>query len=169
MRGEGFWQAAEVGFESYMKATQVAFIDQCKNWSIPLSDFPVPRKGKSDASESFLLPEHSGVILRRRSRRRIPAARSGCHISMQKTQFAPEARSFDSGFAFAQDDRAGRARADFWISPSSAPVCALGHLPPLGEGFWRTTIGRPYEKLTHSGELFFLPGERFPVARRLAA
>jgi len=35
-----------------MKATQVAFIDQFKNWSILLSDFPVPRKGKSDACES---------------------------------------------------------------------------------------------------------------------
>jgi len=30
-----------------------AFIDQFKNWSIPLSDFPVSHKGKSDASESL--------------------------------------------------------------------------------------------------------------------
>ena len=31
------------------------FIDQFKNWSILLSDFPVSRKGKSDASESLHL------------------------------------------------------------------------------------------------------------------
>ena len=28
--------------------------------------------------------------------------------------------------------------------PSSAPVCALGHLPPQGEGLRAATWGRPY-------------------------
>ena len=46
------WYGGDKGFELCLKATQVAFIDQFKNWSIPLSDFPVPRKGKSDACES---------------------------------------------------------------------------------------------------------------------
>ena len=31
------------------------FMSQCAHWRIPLSDFPVPRKGKSDASESLHL------------------------------------------------------------------------------------------------------------------
>ena len=50
--GVGFLFGGDPGFESCPKATQVAFIDQFKNWSIPLSDFLVPRKGKSDACES---------------------------------------------------------------------------------------------------------------------
>ena len=29
--------------------------------------------------------------------------------------------------------------------PSSAPVCALGHLPPQGEGFGAGTEPRPYK------------------------
>ena len=66
VRGEGFWRAAEVGLESYLKATLVTFIDQFKNWSIPLSDFPVPRKGKSDASESFLRCRMKKAPLQRR-------------------------------------------------------------------------------------------------------
>ena len=39
------------------------FIDQFKNWSILLSDFPVSRKGKSDASESLHLRHKRQVIL----------------------------------------------------------------------------------------------------------
>ena len=31
-------------------------MSQCKHWRIPLSYFPVPRKGKYDACKSFLLP-----------------------------------------------------------------------------------------------------------------
>ena len=39
------------------------FIDQFKNWSILLSDFPVSRKGKSDASESLHLRQIRIAIL----------------------------------------------------------------------------------------------------------
>ena len=46
-----------------------AFIDQFKNWSIPLSDFPVSHKGKSDASESlyggFVARQSRDISLRR--------------------------------------------------------------------------------------------------------
>ena len=37
------------------------FIDQFKNWSILLSDFPVSRKGKSDASESLHLRQEKQI------------------------------------------------------------------------------------------------------------
>ena len=36
------------GFELCPKATYVAFIDQCKHWSIPLFCFPVPPLGKTE-------------------------------------------------------------------------------------------------------------------------
>ena len=39
------------------------FIVQCAHWMIPLSDFPVPRKGKSDASESLHLRRNRIAIL----------------------------------------------------------------------------------------------------------
>jgi hypothetical protein len=47
------------GFELCPKATYVAFIDQFKNWSIPLFLFPVSRKGKRNASESLRRSKHT--------------------------------------------------------------------------------------------------------------
>ena len=38
------------------------FIVQCAHWTIPLSDFPVPRKGKSDASESLHLRQSDNPV-----------------------------------------------------------------------------------------------------------
>ena len=35
-------------------------------------------------------------------------------------------------------------RAGLGFAPSSAPVCALGHLPPQGEGLRTAPCGRPY-------------------------
>ena len=49
----------EGGFESCPKATYVACMNQRKHWRIPLFGFPVPRKGKPNASESFLRCQRS--------------------------------------------------------------------------------------------------------------
>ena len=51
----------------------------------------------------------------------------GCIEAPGDTYFAPGARSFDSGFASAQDDSMETGGA-----APSAPVCALGQLPQGG-------------------------------------
>ena len=85
----------------------------------------------------------------------------------------PPARRERSPDRSANTD-AGHRRRDEGIPPyaemrtSSAPVCALGHLPRARGRLSATTNGRPCEIRTHSGALL-LPEERFLVDRRTAA
>lgn len=82
-----------------------AFIDQFKNWSIPLSDFPVSHKGKSDASESlyggFVARQSRDISLRRP--KGLASRRSGGKNPLRRAEHVQLSLNFGQGLFHPAD------------------------------------------------------------------
>ena len=167
------------------------FIDQFKNWSILLSDFPVSRKGKSDASESLHLRQEKQISHHRwgicflfvvgeirtgheRSERNMPGVSSarvragavpapGESLHLRQTKPRPAGR----GFLFGGN---GRVRA---LAARSAVRDGCPQAGVSEANRRRRLLGRRRENLSISakknrsptiggGSVFYLWLERFP-------